>query len=188
MFKRLLNNLSLNNEVDRNSIITCRICMMDENKNNSKMICPCKCNGSIRFVHPECLDNWINSRKKKKARYNCQICFFRFQTEKIFKPLKEWEFKRQFERHIYELKLLMILIFIIIKCVRIIALSWEYKHLFYQEMKLENFFLYFHFLFFFLFIALPIFYGIYFLIVNFLLKDLKSLFKINSKTTIKDLK
>ena len=81
MFYFGINNKQMKDEIDRNSIITCRICLIDEIKKTSKIICPCKCNGSIRYVHSECLDKSINSRKRKKGRYNCQICFFRFQTE-----------------------------------------------------------------------------------------------------------
>ena len=51
-----LEDASLDNVLKLNRVedIMCRICFEDENDNNP-LINPCKCNGSIRFVHEECL-------------------------------------------------------------------------------------------------------------------------------------
>lgn len=55
----------------------CRICY-DTEKNNKNMISPCKCKGSIKWVHPECLEKWITISKKK----NCGSCKYTYKMKK----------------------------------------------------------------------------------------------------------
>ena len=52
------------------NISICRICFESEtsNYNNddtrmNRMICPCKCNGSIKWIHRLCLDEWIRQSR-----------------------------------------------------------------------------------------------------------------------------
>ena len=37
--------------------ITCRICL-ESDCNRCEVISPCKCKGSSKYVHIECLDQW----------------------------------------------------------------------------------------------------------------------------------
>ena len=87
---KLLNNLKKYKEsFNKNKV--CRICF-EEIKNNSKIsknsnnsnnsnnliISPCKCKGSIRWVHHNCLLKWIKISKKKycqSCNYNYDIIF-----------------------------------------------------------------------------------------------------------------
>lgn len=60
----------------------CRYCFIEDYKNN--LIQPCKCLGSLNFVHEKCLTNWIKKSKKplenNKEKGNeiysskCEIC------------------------------------------------------------------------------------------------------------------
>ena len=50
------------------SPITCRICL--ESSDEESLIAPCRCNGSSKFVHRDCLQQWIDVKKKKQ----CECC------------------------------------------------------------------------------------------------------------------
>lgn len=59
--------------------ILCRIC--HEDKSSGKLISPCKCRGSLQFVHEKCLNEWI----KMKDGSRCEICDTSMNTSIIFK-------------------------------------------------------------------------------------------------------
>ncbi len=38
----------------------CKICFEEtDNVESGKMICPCKCTGTNKFIHEECIKKWI---------------------------------------------------------------------------------------------------------------------------------
>ena len=61
-----------NSEIEKK----CRICYEDDT--SEKLIKPCKCDGSIRWVHPGCLKKWISISKKTK----CPECRYDYKYEK----------------------------------------------------------------------------------------------------------
>lgn len=69
----------------------CRICLGTEEEGNpeepggtDKLICPCKCAGSMGLIHVSCLKEWVNSKrlvyKGKKVQsffwkaLECELC------------------------------------------------------------------------------------------------------------------
>ncbi|KAH7105992.1 hypothetical protein BKA62DRAFT_688555 [Auriculariales sp. MPI-PUGE-AT-0066] len=48
---------------------TCRICSMPSDEEHP-LFYPCKCSGTIKFIHQECLTTWLEHSKKKK----CDVC------------------------------------------------------------------------------------------------------------------
>jgi hypothetical protein len=56
----------------------CRICY-DTEKNNKNMIFPCKCKGTMKWVHLECLEKWIRISKKKI----CGSCKYNYKMKRI---------------------------------------------------------------------------------------------------------
>ena len=46
----------------------CRICVQEDF--DSGLICPCLCRGTIRKVHPECMEYWAKTKQMKR----CEIC------------------------------------------------------------------------------------------------------------------
>jgi len=63
----------------------CRICLMDEHDSTEILVNPCNCKGTSGFVHVHCLQEWINSKSKKKSnnigvtcyywnKLNCEVC------------------------------------------------------------------------------------------------------------------
>ncbi|XP_015199957.1 E3 ubiquitin-protein ligase MARCHF1 isoform X2 [Lepisosteus oculatus] len=64
----------------------CRICHC-EGDEDSPLITPCRCTGSLRFVHQACLHQWIKSSDTRC----CELCKYDFIMETKLKPLRKWE-------------------------------------------------------------------------------------------------
>ncbi|XP_051507278.1 E3 ubiquitin-protein ligase MARCH8 [Myxocyprinus asiaticus] len=64
----------------------CRICHC-EGDDESPLITPCHCTGSLRFVHQSCLQQWIKSSDTRC----CELCKYDFIMETKLKPLRKWE-------------------------------------------------------------------------------------------------
>ncbi|XP_028651763.1 E3 ubiquitin-protein ligase MARCH8 isoform X1 [Erpetoichthys calabaricus] len=64
----------------------CRICHC-EGDDESPLITPCHCTGSLRFVHQACLQQWIKSSDTRC----CELCKYEFIMETKLKPLQKWE-------------------------------------------------------------------------------------------------
>jgi len=65
----------------------CKICHCGEEDGEPRLITPCLCSGSLKFVHQECLHRWIKSSDIKR----CELCKFTFLMQSKVKPLTEWE-------------------------------------------------------------------------------------------------
>ncbi|XP_072352243.1 E3 ubiquitin-protein ligase MARCHF1-like isoform X2 [Scyliorhinus torazame] len=64
----------------------CRICHC-EGDDDSPLITPCRCTGTLRFVHQACLHQWIKSSDTRC----CELCKYDFIMETKLKPLRKWE-------------------------------------------------------------------------------------------------
>ena len=49
----------------------CRICLSNDSDSANPLISPCKCAGSMKFIHLLCLRQWINSRMISRSTENC---------------------------------------------------------------------------------------------------------------------
>lgn len=56
---------------------TCRICY-DIEKDNNILIHPCRCSGSVKFVHEECLKTWLLSAGQDLSDRKCELCHTEF--------------------------------------------------------------------------------------------------------------
>ena len=63
-------NLNLGSETDEKS---CKICL-DTGSSSSPFIHPCKCAGSVKYVHEECLKTWLISLGKDLEHSKCELC------------------------------------------------------------------------------------------------------------------
>lgn len=64
----------------------CRICHCERTESNdSTLIRPCLCSGTLMFVHQSCLQKWIKSSDIKK----CELCQYRFVMEAKVKPFRK---------------------------------------------------------------------------------------------------
>ncbi|RIB06064.1 hypothetical protein C2G38_542961 [Gigaspora rosea] len=59
----------------------CRVCR-SERTEEQPLFHPCKCAGSIRFVHQDCLTEWLKHSKKKY----CEVCKYPFSFTPIYDP------------------------------------------------------------------------------------------------------
>ncbi|KAJ5143244.1 Zinc finger RING-CH-type [Penicillium bovifimosum] len=60
---------------------TCRICH-GEATEEEPLFYPCKCSGSIKFVHQICLVEWLSHSQKK----HCELCKTPFRFTKLYDP------------------------------------------------------------------------------------------------------
>lgn len=51
--------------------------------NDRKLISPCKCKGSLRYVHIGCLNKWRHSNVRAEASYRCEVCKYEY---KFYRP------------------------------------------------------------------------------------------------------
>lgn len=57
----------------------CRICRGDE----EPLFYPCKCTGSIRYVHQDCLMEWL---RHVGSKTKCELCGYEYQFKNIYSP------------------------------------------------------------------------------------------------------
>ena len=51
----------------------CRICLESETPDN-ELIHPCKCTGTVRSIHEECLKAWLASQAEEMDKAECELC------------------------------------------------------------------------------------------------------------------
>ncbi|KAF9116233.1 hypothetical protein BGX27_004084 [Mortierella sp. AM989] len=58
----------------------CRICLggADEEDTLGRLISPCLCKGSMKYVHVECLNAWRSRSPKPESHYKCDTCKYSF--------------------------------------------------------------------------------------------------------------
>ena len=61
----------------------CRVCRGTADE-NQPLFYPCKCSGSIRYVHEACLKEWLKHSKKS----HCELCGYQF----TFAPGNKYHF------------------------------------------------------------------------------------------------
>lgn len=67
----------------REDDVCCRICLSEEEPGNP-IISPCSCTGSVKYIHLECIKEWLEGKKHKKETpyvnsyiwrgLECEIC------------------------------------------------------------------------------------------------------------------
>ncbi|KAL4237098.1 hypothetical protein ACF0H5_005479 [Mactra antiquata] len=72
----------------------CRICQM-QGTDKDPLISPCRCAGTLRYIHDGCLKKWIriSQRRGKKHLPKCELCHFQFNRHKQFK-FSRWRWPR----------------------------------------------------------------------------------------------
>jgi hypothetical protein len=77
-----LNNLLIiNNTYKARVEAICRVCL-SESRLDNPLIYPCKCKGTMKHIHLECLRKWLNSKIVKKVIANTTIYIFnKFKCE-----------------------------------------------------------------------------------------------------------
>lgn len=60
----------------------CRVCH-GESEPGNELFFPCKCDGSIKYVHQECLVQWLKVAGKENPK--CELCGEPFHFQKVYK-------------------------------------------------------------------------------------------------------
>lgn len=81
---------------------TCRICL-EECPDTTKLIVPCLCNGSSKYVHRSCLDIWRSVDRDNLNYGRCNECLFNYVLDdrKIKERLKKMKFQQKIDRVFY---------------------------------------------------------------------------------------
>ena len=64
---KIINNIR---KIPKEKIKNCRICYGNTSEKENPLICPCVCNGSMKYIHFLCLKNWLNSKIESKKEVN----------------------------------------------------------------------------------------------------------------------
>jgi len=56
----------------------CRICLEGDVPALGRLIKPCKCDGSIRYVHLSCLNQWRHTSTTRSAFFQCPQCRYKY--------------------------------------------------------------------------------------------------------------
>ncbi|KAI3382936.1 hypothetical protein SNEBB_001726 [Seison nebaliae] len=59
----------------------CRVCR-SEGVIGKDLFYPCRCSGSIKFIHQQCLKQWMNYSRSA----TCELCKFKFNFQKVYLP------------------------------------------------------------------------------------------------------
>ncbi|ELU00080.1 hypothetical protein CAPTEDRAFT_225460 [Capitella teleta] len=90
-----LNFDSKSNLSETNSTLNpiCRICHMTGTESDG-LISPCRCAGSLQYIHSTCLTRWLEiCGKKSRKPPKCELCRYQYHRHKKFK-LSHWRFPR----------------------------------------------------------------------------------------------
>lgn len=87
------NNQSTNINISRclsfdDEIPSCRICHCTESPSSGlvKLISPCHCSGSLKYVHHGCLQQWLDATNSQ----TCELCKQPFSITIKYKPIYKW--------------------------------------------------------------------------------------------------
>ena len=65
---------------------SCRICFeQEQNEEIGKLIIPCRCTGSMKWIHDECLKTWIVSKRQDIRKASCELCGTSFNMKFTYK-------------------------------------------------------------------------------------------------------
>ena len=80
-----LNNNINNNYLEENNTkkgetiekICCRLCYQDESNISDPLLSPCRCSGSMKYIHYSCLKKSIKQKIQVRKEENCDLYFFK---------------------------------------------------------------------------------------------------------------
>ncbi|VDK24332.1 unnamed protein product [Taenia asiatica] len=115
----------------------CRICRESDESTSDieldscgRLIAPCLCDGSMRYVHEKCVQRWMDVSQSKK----CELCRFEYEVFTYTKPMKEWDrclffFGQLCNLLIFDTILTLLLAIMLWWCAFIVTDSEVYKHI-----------------------------------------------------------
>ncbi|KAI8143308.1 hypothetical protein BJV82DRAFT_612278 [Fennellomyces sp. T-0311] len=62
---------------------TCRICGDGEEDQENALIRPCKCKGSMMYIHIDCLNRWRAMSPRQESHVQCDLCHYHYN---VYRP------------------------------------------------------------------------------------------------------
>ncbi|XP_010884825.2 E3 ubiquitin-protein ligase MARCH7 isoform X2 [Esox lucius] len=76
----------------------CRICQMGEQSPSNPLIAPCRCTGSLQYVHCDCIKKWLRSKISSgtnlEAITTCELC-----KEKLHLNIENFDINELYRTH-----------------------------------------------------------------------------------------
>jgi hypothetical protein len=66
--------------------IVCRICLDHEDTPSNPLLRPCRCRGSMAYVHRNCLNEWRRQSIHPNSIYQCDTCKFEYRFATAIRP------------------------------------------------------------------------------------------------------
>lgn len=94
-------------------LLTCRICLSEEEENvyynsnfKNPLITPCECIGSVKYVHLECLQTWLQSKVnvKENGEHTTQILWKNLDCELCKTQYSNFVWQNEHNLSIVEIK------------------------------------------------------------------------------------
>ncbi|XP_037093402.1 E3 ubiquitin-protein ligase MARCHF1-like [Pollicipes pollicipes] len=83
--RHALSEPSLVTSASTASMPICRICHMPSEE-RAELISPCRCAGTMQYIHTACLMHWIEvSSRRAKRPPCCELCQYQYQRHKRFR-------------------------------------------------------------------------------------------------------
>ncbi len=61
---------------------SCRICLGEGGEPGNPLVCPCKCSGTMKYIHIKCLQKWLKSKlHPKQTAYSVSFLWKAFECE-----------------------------------------------------------------------------------------------------------
>jgi E3 ubiquitin-protein ligase DOA10 len=70
-----------NIDIENKEEMICRICFESYEENPNDFISPCLCNGTSKWVHAACLNEWRGTSTNPEAFDTCMTCKYTYKTE-----------------------------------------------------------------------------------------------------------
>jgi uncharacterized membrane protein (DUF373 family) len=62
---------------------SCRICFGTDVIEGNPLISPCRCRGTMKYVHLECLQQWRLMSGRNKSFYQCDQCGYQYRLSRV---------------------------------------------------------------------------------------------------------
>jgi len=94
----------------------CRICHMPGEDGEEILISPCRCAGTLQFIHNTCLQKWLEiTSKKSRKPPRCELCHFQYHRHKKFN-FRHWRLPRISRQDLILHTIFMINLIIMVTC------------------------------------------------------------------------
>ncbi|XP_067137862.1 uncharacterized protein [Centruroides vittatus] len=102
----------------------CKICHMSA-KDGDQLISPCRCAGTMQYIHCGCLMRWLEiSSKKSRKPPSCELCQYQYQWHKKFK-VRHWQFPHCSRRDKILHLLFFISVIVMVTCATITIMCFK---------------------------------------------------------------